>query len=78
MRQNRSIYIDDIFYYEFREMHAMIIVNKRCISQWKDTIYTAELQDWAGYILVEFEFEFEFWCLTPLSAIFQLYHDDQF
>ena len=22
--------------------------------------------------------EFEFWCLTPLSAIFQLYHDDQF
>ena len=51
MRQNRSIYIDDIFYYEFREMHAMIIVNKRCISQWKDTIYTAELKDWAGYIL---------------------------
>jgi len=27
---------------------------------------------------VEFEFEFEFWCLTPLSAIFQLYHGDQF
>jgi len=26
----------------------------------------------------EFEFEFEFWCLTPLSAIFQLYHSDQF
>jgi hypothetical protein len=26
----------------------------------------------------EFEFfEFEFWCLTPLSAIFQLYHGDQ-
>jgi hypothetical protein len=24
------------------------------------------------------EFEFEFWCLTPLSAIFQLYHGDQF
>jgi len=23
-------------------------------------------------------FEFEFWCLTPLSAIFQLYHVDQF
>jgi len=23
-------------------------------------------------------FEFEFWCLTPLSAIFQLYHGDQF
>jgi hypothetical protein len=22
--------------------------------------------------------EFEFWCLTPLSAIFQLYHGDQF
>jgi hypothetical protein len=22
----------------------------------------------------EFEFEFEFWCLTPFSAIFQLYH----
>jgi hypothetical protein len=21
---------------------------------------------------------FEFWCLTPLSAIFQLYHGDQF
>jgi hypothetical protein len=20
----------------------------------------------------------EFWCLTPLSAIFQLYHDDEF
>ena len=27
---------------------------------------------------MEFEFEFEFWCLTPLSAIFQLYHGDQF
>jgi hypothetical protein len=27
---------------------------------------------------LEFEFEFEFWCLTPLSAIFQLYHGDQF
>jgi hypothetical protein len=26
----------------------------------------------------EFEFEFEFWCLTPLLAIFQLYHGDQF
>ena len=23
-------------------------------------------------------FEFEFWCLMPLSAIFQLYHGDQF
>jgi hypothetical protein len=23
-------------------------------------------------------YEFEFWCLTPLSAIFQLYHGDQF
>jgi hypothetical protein len=22
--------------------------------------------------------KFGFWCLTPLSAIFQLYHDDQF
>jgi len=21
---------------------------------------------------------FEFWCLTPLSAIFQLYHGNQF
>ena len=21
---------------------------------------------------------FDFWCLTPLSAIFQLYHGDQF
>ena len=29
-------------------------------------------------ILTQFEFEFEFWCLTPLSAIFQLYHGDQF
>ena len=25
-----------------------------------------------------YEFEFEFWCLTPFSAIFQLYHGDQF
>ena len=25
-----------------------------------------------------FEFEFEIWCLTPLSAISQLYHGDQF
>jgi len=24
------------------------------------------------------EFEFEFWYLTPLSTIFQLYHGDQF
>ena len=24
------------------------------------------------------EFEFEFWCLMPLSAIFQQYHGDQF
>ena len=24
------------------------------------------------------EFEFEFWCLTQLSAIFQLYHGDRF
>ena len=28
--------------------------------------------------LLEFEFEFEFWCFMPLSAIFQLYHGDQF
>ena len=28
--------------------------------------------------LILTEFEFEFWCLTPLSAIFQLYHGDQF
>jgi hypothetical protein len=25
-----------------------------------------------------FEFEFEFWVFTPLSAISQLYHVDQF
>jgi len=24
------------------------------------------------------EFEFEFWCFTSLSAIFQLYHGDHF
>ena len=24
------------------------------------------------------DFDFDFWCLTPLSAIFQLYHGDQF
>jgi len=24
------------------------------------------------------KFEFEFWCLSPLSAIFQLYYGDQF
>ena len=24
--------------------------------------------------IIETEFEFEFWCLTPLSAIFQLYN----
>jgi hypothetical protein len=23
-------------------------------------------------------FDFDFWCLMPLSAIFQLYHGDQF
>jgi len=28
--------------------------------------------------LLTLNFEFEFWCLTPLSAIFQLYHGDQF
>ena len=28
-----------------------------------------------SFILLN-EFEFEFWCLTPLSAIFQLYHGD--
>jgi hypothetical protein len=27
-------------------------------------------------LLKEFEIEFEYWCLTPLSAIFQLYHGD--
>ena len=26
----------------------------------------------------KFEFEFEFLCLTPISAIFQLYHGDKF
>ena len=30
------------------------------------------------YFFLYCEFEFEFWCLTPLSAIFQLYHGDQF
>ena len=29
-------------------------------------------------IILESEFEFEFWCLMPLSAIFQLYHGNQF
>ena len=27
---------------------------------------------------LEFEFEFEIWCLMPLSIIFQLYHGDEF
>ena len=29
------------------------------------------------YVFKREEFEFEFWCLTPLSAIFQLYHGDR-
>jgi hypothetical protein len=29
------------------------------------------------FFIIEICFEFEFWCLTPLSAIFQLYHGDQ-
>jgi hypothetical protein len=28
--------------------------------------------------VVPTQLEFEFWCLTPLSAIFQLYHGNQF
>ena len=28
------------------------------------------------FVFILKEFEFEFWCLTPLSAIFQLYHGD--
>ena len=29
-------------------------------------------------LIIKTWIEFEFWCLTPLSAIFQLYHGDQF
>jgi len=29
-------------------------------------------------LVIRFDFDFDFWCLTPLSAIFQLYHGDQF
>jgi hypothetical protein len=28
--------------------------------------------------IMYYRFDFDFWCLTPLSAIFQLYHGDQF
>ena len=53
-----------------------IIFSFECVWTQPSPGYSSENE--TCYIKYEFEFEFEFWCLTPLSAIFQLYHGDQF
>jgi hypothetical protein len=47
-------------------------------------LYVSEKNQHCNYLILQgfqyfsSEFEFEFWWLTPLTAIFQLYHGDQF
>jgi len=62
LKQIRHYKMNDIFMCDFHSL---------CIVLWgKSTNHS--------YIVCMVRFDFDFWCLMPLSAIFQLYHDDQF
>jgi hypothetical protein len=56
-------------------LHSVIWYNSHLKLEGK-TIFYQELFD-KGVILIRLIL-FYFWCLTPLAAIFQLYHGDQF
>ena len=48
------------------------IVNKATLEK------PISLQWRSVFIKNNYGFDFDFWCLMPLSIIFQLYHGDQF
>jgi len=50
------------------------LIDTNCVLQGQNvTLYTAIGQPFNAKLAVV---DLDFWCLTPLSAIFQLYHGD--
>jgi hypothetical protein len=71
-----TIDLDQVKYMQLTEDRCIVSVED---SEAKDKLILNELTlKNRSVSFLEFEFEFEFWCLTPLAAIFQLYHGDQF